>query len=59
MNQMRYFLIFAGLLFIGALLGVFAVAVPTAMHAPSWQYLLGAIGGTLLMFWIWQLAKRN
>jgi hypothetical protein len=59
MNQMRYFLIFAGLLFIGALLGVFGVAVPTAMHAPSWQYLLGAIGGTLLMFLIWQLAKRN
>jgi hypothetical protein len=59
MNQMQYFLIFAGLLSIGALLGVFAVALPTAMHAPSWQYLLGAVGGTLLMFWMWQLAKRN
>jgi hypothetical protein len=44
MNQMQYFLIFAIVLSIGALLGVFAVAVPTAMHAPSWQYLLGAIG---------------
>jgi hypothetical protein len=59
MNQMRYFLIFAMMLFIGMLLGVFAVAVGSAMHAPSWQYAGGAIGGTLLMFWMWQLAKRN
>ena len=47
------------MLFIGALLGVFAVAVGRGMHAPSWQNLGGAVGGTLLMFWMWQLAKRN
>ena len=59
MNQMQYFLIFVVMLFIGALIGVFAVAVASGMYAPSWQYLGGALGGTLLMFWMWQLAKRN
>jgi hypothetical protein len=59
MNQMRYILIFAIMLFIGALIGVFAVAVGCGMHAPSWQYLGGALGGTMLMFWMWQLATRH
>ena len=57
MNQMRYFLIFAIMLFIGALLGVFAVAVGSGMHAPSWQYLGGAVGGTLLAFSAWQFLR--
>jgi len=59
MNQTRYFVIFAIVLFIGALLGFFGVALVAGVNAPSWQYLGGALGGTLLMFGAWQLVKRN
>ena len=56
-EQMRYFLIFAAVLFIGSFAGVFAVAVFAGVNAPSWQYAAGSAGGALLMFSAWQFLK--
>jgi hypothetical protein len=57
-EEMGYFVIFAAVLFIGALVGVFAVVVVEGVNAPSWEYATGSIVGVLLSFFAWQRLEK-
>ena len=57
-KEIQYFYIFTIMLLLGAIVCVFAVAFVTGVNGPSWQYLMGAIGGTLLVFVGWQFLKE-